>query len=379
MEGSVATARTVCYGRGVILSFYERKDSPWVWVQYALHAGDTKRYEKTTIRKDEAHKKQKKARYRAELEERLLAEIDGAGDPVGENGWGWVLPWIGVRHKARTAQVYRAHWRAIAAFLYETGINAPILLERQHCFDYVSWRTKAVKQKSKRNPSANTAIGELKLLAQVMDEAKVRRLFRGDNPVRKLGIEREAVVPKPEFSDAEIQTITEALKRQPVWMQRSFHLALRTGLRFAETRLIRSQVDWGNRLVHIENPKGGRGRAFSIPIYDSIEPMLKEWWATSDAYFCDIPEKTITGLTWTNFFREIKLPHLCFHCTRVTFISRGARAGISEGMMMKLVNHASEEVHRIYQRLPPEDAARLVATIPIPGDPGATAQSQRKK
>jgi integrase len=154
-------------------------------------------------------------------------------------------------------------------------------------------------------------------------------------------------------------------------MRRSFNLALRTGLRFAETRIGRSQVDWTNRLLHIEKPKGGRKRAFSIPIYESVEPMLREWWQNGAAEFWTTPAGTMTALTWTKFFRDLGLPHLCFHCTRVTFISRGARAGISEGMMMKLVNHASEEVHRVYQRLPPGDAAKLVASIPIPRDAAA--------
>jgi site-specific recombinase XerD len=393
VEDAVATVLMVCYGPfpfPMILSFYERKDSPFVWVQYALHPGDPKRYEKTPIRKDETHKRQKKARYRAQLEEQLLAEAE-AGEPGtrNENGWSWVLPWIGVRYQGRTAQVYRAQWRWLREYLEEHEIAAPLLLEREHCYRYVTWRTGAQKQKSgrsilgalrdskPRSPKKNTAIGELKFLAQVMDEAKVRRLYRADNPARKLGLEKEKTIAKPEISNDELSSIFAALETRPAWMSRSFNLALRTGLRSAETRLVRSQVDWPNKLLRIENPKGGR--AFSIPIYSSIEPLIRKWWEGGDEAFWEPPEGTLSGLSWTKFFREIGLGHLCFHCTRVTFISRGARAGIPEGMMMKLVNHASEEVHRIYQRLPPGDAARLVETIPIPDAPGAIVRNRNRK
>ena len=356
----------------MILSFYERKDSPWVWVQFASRVGETKRYEKTPVRKDEAQKRQKLARFRAALEDRLAAELRGdAADPGGS--WAWVPAWLAARFKGKTQQVYRAQWRWVAEFLFEQRIHSPSLLERQHCYAYVAWRKASVKQRSGRSPRTNTAIGELKLLAQVLDEAISRHLAR-ENPARKLGIEREDTKPKPEITDVELGEIFAALDSEPPWMRRAFHLALQTGLRFAETALHRSQVDWLNRVIQIEQPKGGRRKAFAIPIYDAIEPLLREWWASGEPLFWSVPadQRSFTGLMWTKFFRRIGLPHLCFHCTRVTFISRGARAGISEGMMMKLVNHASSEVHRIYQRLPPEDAQRLVSAIAIPRPPAAS-------
>jgi hypothetical protein len=353
----------------VTLFFYERPNSPWVWVQYSLTPGNRHR-EKTPVRKDEARKQQKLARHRAALEERLLAEKE-AGDsgPLTQGGWKWVLPWINVRHQGRTAQVYRAQWRVISSFLHERKIHSPLHLEREHCYAYVTWRKESRRGRFNLKIKTNTSIGELKLLAQVMDEARKRRLAIGDNPARKLGIEKETTIPKREMTDAEIRQIDSALQQRPLWMRRSFEMALYTGLRFAETRIARHQVDWPRNVIDIDEPKGGRKRAFSIPIYDTVRPLLENWWKTGELHLWQLPEgenPTLTGLRWSKFFREIKLPHLCFHCTRVTFISRGARAGISEGMMMKLVNHASAEVHRIYQRLPPGDAAKLVSAIPIP-------------
>ena len=64
---------------------------------------------------------------------------------------------------------------------------------------------------------------------------------------------------------------------------------------------------------------------------------------------------------WHRFFRRIGLPHLSFHCTRVTVITRLARAGVPEQQAMRFIGHATLEVHRIYQKLKPGDlsSARL--------------------
>ncbi len=164
-------------------------------------------------------------------------------------------------------------------------------------------------------------------------------------------------------------------------MQKSFHIALHTGVRFSETHIARADVHLIDNSIVIEKPKGGRRRAFSIPIYASIVDMIKEFMAGRQAFLWQIPpkDKPIRGLIWSKFFAEIGLSHACFHCTRVTFISRGARAGIPQSSMMKMVNHASAEVHRVYQRLAPADALALQALIPIPSAAGATLRNPKEK
>jgi integrase len=57
------------------------------------------------------------------------------------------------------------------------------------------------------------------------------------------------------------------------------------------------------------------------------------------------------GIIWREFFGKIGMPGIYFHCTRVTFVTWCHRQGIPENVIMKLVNHASTEIHRIYQRL----------------------------
>jgi len=50
------------------------------------------------------------------------------------------------------------------------------------------------------------------------------------------------------------------------------------------------------------------------------------------------------------FFIKMKMPHLTFHCTRVTFITRMHCKGVRADIVMRMVNHASELIHRIYKR-----------------------------
>lgn len=351
----------------MILSAYERADSPYVRIQYADTRGK-KRYVKTSIRKDDPEKNLKTAKALNRAEANLLDRRASTSPDTGAS-WGWVANYLRTRYtaKKRTQKIYLIQWDWLRPYLEESDIAGPAMLERATVFSYIDWRTNQVKEKSGRNPGLNTALGELKLLGLIMDEA-IRRGLATANPARKLEIQREESREKPEISNGELAIIFNALRDQPAWMRRSFFIALETGLRFSDTQISRTQIDWPGRRVVIDRTKGGKKRAFAIEIYPSIEKLLREFWKSGDKLLWQMPakEKGLNGLIWMRFFRANALPHLCFHCTRVTFITRGARAGVPESAMMKLVNHASKEVHRIYQRLAPPDARRLRAQIPIP-------------
>lgn len=359
----------------MILSDYERADSPFVWIQYA-DARSIKRYQKTPIRKDDPDKALKIAKALNRVEADLLAN-----KPQQSNAsWNWVADYLRQRYaaKKRTAHIYRIHWDWLSGYMIDAQIAGPGQLDRAGVFAYVDWRTGQTKEKSGRHPQLNTALGELKLLGLVMDEA-VRRGLAADNPARKLGIEREEPALKPEMEDAEIETIYRADK--PDWMRKSFHIGLHTALRFSDTAIERNRVNWTAKEIVIDKPKGGRKRAFSIQIYPTIRPMIEEFMDSGDKVLWSLPakERTLTGIYWMRFFRALGLAHLCFHCTRVTFITRGARNGVPEGAMMKMVNHASKEIHRIYQRIASSDALRYRDQIPIPSYADATEQSRREK
>lgn len=346
----------------MILSHYERADSPFVWIQYSSDKGP-KRYRKTRIRKDDPEKAFKLAKAMNQAEAELLS----APAPARAGSWAWVGDFLRQRYHARAATLrcYTVQWNWLRSFLEYRGIRSPASFTREHAFDYLSWRTSQVKQKSRRSPGVNTAIGELKLLGLILDEALARGLCER-NEARKLNIERAQPLERPEMTDADIRLIYESLR--PPWMVKSFHVALHTGLRFSETAIKREQVRVAEQQIVIDAPKGGRKRGFAIPIYPPIARMIEDFMASGQAALWALPhkERKLTGIYWTRFFRSIGLNHLCFHCTRVTFVTRGARAGVPEGAMMKMVNHASKEIHRIYQRVTSADALRYHSQIPIP-------------
>lgn len=55
------------------------------------------------------------------------------------------------------------------------------------------------------------------------------------------------------------------------------------------------------------------------------------------------------------YFKKHGMTHLSFHCTRVTVVTRLARAGVPLAQAMAFVGHSSSLVHRLYTRLRPAD------------------------
>jgi hypothetical protein len=362
----VARFTTVCYGVGMILSEYTRRDSPFVWIQYGTCAAD-KRCIKTAIRKDDRERKRKVASELNRIERQLLPLVSD-DRPANGDGWKWVDAFLATRYAARPGSfdAYRRQWHWLRLFLRENEIASPAMVTRELLFEYPAWRKLA--RSVKREPRLATAILGLKLMGIVLDEALNRGLI-ANNPARKLNIHAEETALRPEITDEMFAVIWRELQTQPDWMRKSFFLAINTGLRFATTRLHRSQIRKASDDMLIEKPKGGRKREFAIPIYDSIREMIDGFMRSRDEYIWTAPERgegSLTGLAWSKFFRQSAayVPALCFHSTRVTFITRGMRAGIPEPVMMKMVNHASKDVSRIYQRWTSADVRQFAGQIP---------------
>ena len=366
----------------MILSSYERKRSPFVYVQFGESYAD-REYIKTAIRKTDPNKKRKVAQELNRIEAQLLPSI-GQNHNHNGNGeaWRWIDSFIRTRYAARerTQQVYLAQWRRLRGFLMENKTDAPAMLTRELVFDYPAWRCGQTKEKSRRTPKLSTAIGELKLLALIMDEA-INRKLAVVNPARDLKIEREETAIRPEITDEMLLIILRELEPQPEWMQKSFAVAINTGLRFSETRLHRSQIRAASDDIIIEKPKGGRKREFAIPIYDSVRELIQSFMRSRDAYLWTAPAGTLTGLQWSKFLKgsAAYVPNLCFHSTRITFITRGMRAGIPEPVMMKMVNHADKDISRIYQRWTSDDVRQFADRLPNLTAFGAPKQNHRKK
>lgn len=278
---------------------------------------------------------------------------------MGASGWGFVEEYLpNCAANANTRKTYRNRWNWISLYLAHEKIRSPQEIEYIHAQKYVDWRTKW-KKRTGKSVGRNTAIYEVKFFAQIMEEATRRKLCAA-NPLVKLKLIKDDPDEKPEITDAEFHIILPALDKLPpekLWMKTSFLIAMHTGCRLGETRVERMLWNFENNSMTFLVPKGGKKRNFSIPIPAAIHPLL-----------LDIDKKNLEpklnfpfqpSRKWQHFFHMLGLEHLCFHCLRVTFITRLARNRVPLTHAMRLVNHASTTIHRIYQRLGVDDIREI--------------------
>jgi integrase len=209
----------------------------------------------------------------------------------------------------------------------------------------------------------HTAILELKTLAMTMGEA-IRLGHAEANPLVSIKLRRDKAEKKPELTDNEIVDIRTALGPEPQWMQRAFEIALHTGCRLRETRIPRECIDLAENKITFPFPKGGEDRAFSVPMPSALRPLLEEFGRGKEKFTVDLPFQP--SRRWQQFFIKIKKPHLCFYCLRVTYVNRLRRAGVPREAAMRLVNHASELIHGVYQREKVEDVAQWRDAVSFP-------------
>jgi integrase len=339
---------------------YRKKGSPHWYIQYTDAKG-RKSDRSTGYRRDDPVETAKAREFRADLEAteirtRREKHADGKSKEVQNRGWNWVPAWL-ERHceSDLTKKRYTTAWQWLGLWLELEKISTPRQLTYKQALGYIDWRRKA-KKRSGKSAKKNTAIFELKLLSMVMDEA-VRRQDAYSNPLQSLDVKKEKSEPKPEITENEIKTILAALETEPAWMKISFTIALATGCRLRETQLHVSNIKLSENKITFGKPKGGTKRAFSVPLPEKLRPMLTDLKKINQKanreWIFDFPFQP--SRRWQQFFQKMKMPHLTFHCTRVTFITRMHRAGIPEEIVRRLVNHANELVHRIYVRERIED------------------------
>jgi integrase len=322
---------------------YRKKRSPFWYVQY-VDSGNQKHDKSTGLRADDPNETAKAKALRAELEANEHRKVSATSTGSWDN---WVLKYLD-RHcqTARTLQRYRGNWKWLALWLQLNRLHVPRAVTYRLALDYLDWRT-AFKKKTGKTVNRNTAIMELKLLAMIMGEA-VRLGFIEANPLVSLKLRRDKARKKPELKNEEIGAIKDALQTEPEWMQVAFEIGLNTGCRLGETRIPLECIDFGETKITFPNPKGGEQKAFSIPMPTALVPLLQKLKAENRAYTLDFPFQP--SRRWQQFFIKMKMPHLCFHCLRVTYINRLRRAGVPREAAMRLVNHASALVHEVYQR-----------------------------
>lgn len=352
---------------------FPRKDSAFLYVRYWDARRGKWRNRSTKVRASDPAKDRKLAKLLHKLEGENL---DAPSAESGERETAlarWVPGWLRstYRKDSGTLAIYEQRWRALLSFLHARKLYHAADITREHAAAYIEWRTHMRKGNNGLTIKRNTCIAELKMLAMVLFEA-IRRGQITDNPMSKLRLRKEATAIKPEFTDEEIAVVRQELRQADEWMRVAFEIAIYTALRHAETRMELRNVNFARGEIFVPEPKGGKRKAYTIPLPDELRPMLQRLKDAGAKVTWAKPTEKGTkplALQWRDLLDRCGLREHTFHSTRVTFITRGCRAGIPEGMMRRLVNHASAEIHAIYQRVGIEDLRAWRPKITLPPAP----------
>lgn len=332
---------------------YERPASPYFWIRFQKLDG-TWGAKSSGIRKDAqgATREIKQA-----VAEHTMREQDFSDGSTAHRFDSWVPAFLKRRYTdPKTLRRYLNAWAALATYLAHRDVISPLQITYKLCTDYPAFRTNPPK-KLIRASSHNTALLELKVLSAILQEA-VRREYIKANPCVRLGLKKQPPKQKPEITPDEIAQIETALATRDEWMRDSWFVAMRQGCRFSETAVPLSQIDTIARTIRFRI-KGGREH--TAPLHPDLVPLVDKAKKAKRKTLVELPQ--YAGKVWWHFFRQIDLPHLCFHCTRVTVITKLARTNAPESHTMAYVGHANETVHAIYRRLKAADVAHLAGAL----------------
>lgn len=348
------------------VSVYRRSRSPY-WYLSFHDAATGRRKHKATVHRVDAPMGRRKALDEAN---ELSREATASKSAAGDGQWGdWVEPYLRDRHAGSPGTCAGALgcWSHIREFLHDAKVLVPRALTYRHVVDFVGWRTLQRKKRGTRfgtTISKNTALREVGVLGSVMQEA-CRRGFAVTNPARGTGIKHVPAKVKPEITEQELATVREKL---PVWvakdaevygyMPMAFEIAIHQGCRLTETSIPFDRIDFERGVVTLHT-KGGK--RFATRLHAALRPMLLARRDAGHPSSCVVPR--FASLHWRKFFDWAGLTHLCFHCTRVTVVTRLARAGVPMSQAMSYVGHSSRLVHRVYTRLQPGDLSACEAAL----------------
>ncbi len=339
-------------------SLYTRRNSPNWWIRFKDPTSGRWKSKATQYRRDNPQQtKEARARCAANTAQELSAR-KAAPDEKWDS---WVGTYLDTHcQNPITRQGYNQSWLWLRSYLQEAGVSCPAQLAYQHAYAYLAWRMKRGGNKNRIRQS--TALRDIKLLRLLMTYA-VRAGMATGNPCLRMGIRREAPKEKAEFTDAQIQHVYHHLPmREKDWRYVAFRIALETGCRLSETEIAFENIDFERKTITFVDPKGGR--PYTVPLPNSLVPLLKKIQATGAPCTVTLDKKSSTR--FSNFLRRIGLATHSFHCTRVTHITRLARAGVPLREAMRMVNHSSETVHKIYLRLGVEDVRPWANRVKYP-------------
>jgi len=328
-------------------SLHKRPRSPFYYLKYRDKEGVI-RFRSTGLRHDT-----EEGRKAAAIEKNNASNAEiMRGGKVQTDGWIWVekaLKPLFTTESTKRRTLDR--WDRILSFLLERNVYSPADVTPQTATDYLEWRT-TKKRRSGKSASRNTAIYEIRLFSRVMKMAVDRRLA-ATNPLQNLRLAKAQVKIKPAFTDEEIAKVRAALPKQPEWMRIAFEISLATGCRLRETQIPLKCIDFEKDRITFPTPKGGASKGFTIPMPTSLKPLLES--LRHKEVTCKLPKLASKEFGRDFLHRQLGLRHLCFHCLRVTKVTRMMNEGVPTSRAMRLVNHSDELVHKIYQRHSVED------------------------
>ncbi len=280
----------------------------------------------------------------------------------GENFADWVPDYIEEHYRnAETKKRSAYFWSTIHVWLHEKGLKHPREIAYRHAQEYMKWRTGAGGEEA----AWNTARHEVKFLSFLMNEA-IRRGLAETNGLALARLPLRAVRQKREILTKEIGSVRKALAEGEPWMATAFELQLHLGCRFSEARLSKRQINFRTATVTLTDAKRQESDArknFSVPMNAQLAAFLKTitWYEGFT-----LPELHRTMNRDYNALLAKGAKGLTSHCLRVSFVSRCHRAGLGEHEAMRLVNHSTRLVHRMYSRLNVEDARSAMERVPLP-------------
>jgi len=283
------------------------------------------------------------------------------GPTKGEEFSAWVPAYIRSHYRNERSRLRYEHvWERLDEWLRTKRVRHPMEVKYEHASEYMAWR-------KENGGKHNTARLEVKFLSFLIREA-IRREYAVRNVIGLARIELTPAKEKKDFSDEDISAARAAFARNAGWMGVTFEILIHLGCRFAESSIPWERVDFDRKTIMIEDskrqPEDPR-KLFMVPMSDQLSAYLLP--------MREIGGRTVPPLTGEMNYRFNRvLKKACgatSHSCRVAFISRCHRAGLSESEAMRLVNHSTRMVHRIYSRMSIEDARRSMLRVPEPPPP----------
>lgn len=333
-------------------SYYLKKNSNFFYVSYIDDDGK-RRAKSSGIRSDAEGAMAKILAYVKELDkiERLASKTSG--------GMGLFLDWvpgfIESYSSEETRKRYCSVWDHLSFFFKLRGVKNPSQVTYEVIMAYLGFRVdgKMAERFGRRVGRRNTALLEIKFLSRIMTEA-MRRGFVLSNPCTHLGLKRDTTRGKREITKIEESQIWRALESRPEWMRDCFLVGMKQGCRLSEVQVPLKRIDFDNQTIRFRT-KGGKWH--DAPLHKDVEKLARKAAREERELLVTLP--TNASRIWQFFFDSIGLDDITFHCTRVTVVTRLARAGFSEVQSMQYVGHASDVVHAIYRKLKAHDVAQL--------------------